>query len=255
MWEITPHYAEKLELEKKDSRYYRPVHAGIGIWQVSCGESTHDINLEARHCGCFKWDLTGIPCKYAMSAIYKSKWHPEDFVGDYFKKPAYVRAYQHLTYPNPREHDWVKTNTQDMDPSKFFKHPGRLKKNRKKGIDAVPRHSGRVRNTTITCSNCGKQGHKYTKCPIPLRPDLKIRKRKHMSNRSIPEESSEEDGARMHVPQNSSTVRGRASKMASRRGRDGERERRGRGGRGRGVVGIMQWLQVGGSSNGGASEE
>lgn len=180
VWEITPHYAEKLELEKKDSRYCRPVHAGIGIWQMSCGECTYDVNLDIRHCGCFKWDLTGIPCKHAVSAIYKSKWHPEDFISDYFNKPAYVRAYQHLIYPVPGKHDWVKTNTQDIDPPKFFKHPRRPKRNRKKGVGEVPQQSGRVRSTTITCSNCGKQGHKYTKCPVPLRPDLKIRKRKHL---------------------------------------------------------------------------
>lgn len=31
VWEITPHYVEKLELEKKDARYCRHVCAGMGI--------------------------------------------------------------------------------------------------------------------------------------------------------------------------------------------------------------------------------
>jgi hypothetical protein len=33
---------------------------------------------------------------------------------------------------------------------------------------------------TITCSNCKLQGHKYTSCTQALRPDLLIRKNKHV---------------------------------------------------------------------------
>jgi cytoskeletal protein RodZ len=32
---------------------------------------------------------------------------------------------------------------------------------------------------TITCSNCKLQGHKYTSCTQPLKPDLAIRKNNH----------------------------------------------------------------------------
>ena len=62
-WEITPCYAEKLEIEKRDARYCRHVRAGRGIWQVTCGEMTYAVNLQDRTCGCFKWDATGVPCK------------------------------------------------------------------------------------------------------------------------------------------------------------------------------------------------
>lgn len=178
-WEITPHYIEKLELEKTNSSYRRPVCAGRGIWQVSCGEYTYAVDLENRTCGCFKWDVTGIPCKHAISAIYKLRQYPEDYVNDFFKKATYEKAYQHLIYPVPGEHDWVRTTTLDIDPPKFNKHPSRPKKSRRKSVGEETQHSGRVRMTTITCSNCKNHGHKYTSCPQPLRPDLKIRKRKH----------------------------------------------------------------------------
>ena len=178
-WEITPHYIEKLELEKTNSSYCRPVCAGRGIWQVSCGEYTYAVHLENRTCGCFKWDVTGIPCNHAISAIYKLRQYPEDYVNDFFKKATYEKVYQHLIYPVPGEHDWVRTTTPDIDPPKFNKHPSRPKKSRRKSAGEETQHSGRVRMTTITCSNCKNHGHKYTSCPQPLRPDLKIRKRKH----------------------------------------------------------------------------
>lgn len=34
-WEITPTYAEKLELEKKNSKFCRPVCAAKGLWQIT----------------------------------------------------------------------------------------------------------------------------------------------------------------------------------------------------------------------------
>ncbi|KAM3242838.1 hypothetical protein ACQJBY_055058 [Aegilops geniculata] len=33
---------------------------------------------------------------------------------------------------------------------------------------------------TITCSNCGLQGHKYTSCLKQLKPELALRKNKHV---------------------------------------------------------------------------
>ena len=177
-WEITPHYAEKIEVEKRDARYCRAVCAGRGIWQVTCGEMTYAVNIHDRTC-CFKWDVTGVPCKHVVSTIYKSKQHPGDFVHDFFKKLSYQRAYQHSIYHVPSSDDWTKTDTPDIDPPKFSKHPGRPKNNRRKRGDEPSQPSGRARMTTITCSNCHKQGHKCTSCSRKLRPDLQIRKSKY----------------------------------------------------------------------------
>ncbi|EEC67236.1 hypothetical protein OsI_34166 [Oryza sativa Indica Group] len=239
-WEITPHYIEKLELEKTNSRYCRPVCAGRGIWQVSCGEYTYAVHLENRTCGCFKWDVTGIPCNHAISAIYKLRQYPEDYVNDFFKKATYEKAYQHLIYPVPGEHDWIRTTTPDIDPPKFNKHPGRPKKSRRKSAGEETQHSGRVRMTTITCSNCKNHGHKYISCPQPLRPDLKIRKRKYKSNRVILEELSYSQ----EVTFASTLLHGNQSTgMASTDHSIGRGRARG-GGRARGRGRAMHWFGV-----------
>ncbi|KAE8782018.1 hypothetical protein D1007_44767 [Hordeum vulgare] len=34
---------------------------------------------------------------------------------------------------------------------------------------------------TITCSNCGLQGHRYTNCRQQLRAELALRKNKHVA--------------------------------------------------------------------------
>ena len=73
-WDITPHYAEQLELAKKYARYCTPMISGTNLWQVTNGkgDQTHAVDLAARTCGCRRWDVTGMPCNHPCSAIIKA---------------------------------------------------------------------------------------------------------------------------------------------------------------------------------------
>ncbi|XP_024164163.1 uncharacterized protein LOC112171170 [Rosa chinensis] len=56
---------------------------GFGSPQIevqSCGGSRYVVDLTRRTCACRRWDLTGIPCKHAISAIHFMRQNPEDFV-------------------------------------------------------------------------------------------------------------------------------------------------------------------------------
>ncbi|KAK1685344.1 hypothetical protein QYE76_046192 [Lolium multiflorum] len=87
-WVICPTYAEILEENKKWSRMYISKKYVDGLSEVTnVTDKTYVVNLTARTCGCKRWDLGGIPCSHAVSAIYKAFLHPEDFVNDFFKKP------------------------------------------------------------------------------------------------------------------------------------------------------------------------
>ena len=176
-WEITPHYAEKLEMMKKYARNCTPQRADVGLWQVSSGDHTYEVNLEKNTCSCRKWDLFGLPCNHAVSAIYKAGKYPEDFVSDFYKRPFYLNSYRPVFYPMPQQHGWTKTDTEDIMPPAFKDHQkGRRQEKRRKGKFEVPKPKESSRMATITCSNCKLQGHKYTSCSQPLRPDLALRK-------------------------------------------------------------------------------
>jgi hypothetical protein len=181
-WSITPTYSEKLAMEKKYSRYCTPVISGPHLWEVTNkkGDQKHAVNLEAKTCGCRKWDVTGIPCNHACAAIIKARQKPEDYVSNFFKKPMYQEAYKPLLYPVPGPHAWSKTNTPDIVPPVFSINKGRKQEKRKKGRFEVPKPKSTSRMGTITCSNCKTQGHKYTSCTKDLRPDLQMRKNKHV---------------------------------------------------------------------------
>ena len=179
-WEITPHYAEKLELMKKYAKNCVPKRADDGLWQVASGERTYEINLQKRTCSCRKWDLSGLPCNHAVSAIYRSGKYTEDYVSEFYKKPFLLKAYKPVFYPMPHQHGWTKTNTEDIMPPAFRDHlKGRRREKRRKGKYEVPKPKETSRMATITCSNCKLQGHKYTSCSKPLRPDLALRKSQH----------------------------------------------------------------------------
>lgn len=42
---------------------------GGAKWQVECSYGTFVVDLEERTCACRKWELSGIPCLYAMAFI------------------------------------------------------------------------------------------------------------------------------------------------------------------------------------------
>ena len=72
-----------------------------------------------------------------------------------------------------------KTDSRDIDPPVFHRKKGRNQTQRRKGQFEVPKPKDTSRIGTITCSNCGKQGHRYTNCGDPLKPALAARKNKH----------------------------------------------------------------------------
>jgi hypothetical protein len=179
-WEIAPYYAEKLEVMKKYSRDCVPKRSDMGLWQVQSGKVTHEVNMVSRTCSCRKWQMTGLPCNHAVSAIHKSRMHPEDFVSEFLKKSMYMKSYNPVFYPMPAQHGWTKTDTVDIMPPAFKDHlKGRRQEKRRKGKFEVPKPRDTSRMATITCSNCSVQGHKYTSCSQPLKPELAMRKSCH----------------------------------------------------------------------------
>ena len=69
-----------------------------------------------------------------------------------------------MIYPVPGEHDWTRTSGPDIEPPKFHVKKGKRKEKRIKGRFEVPKPKDSSRMATITCSNCGLQGHRYTNC-------------------------------------------------------------------------------------------
>lgn len=75
-WEITPIVAGKLEMEKNHARYCWSYQSYLTTWEVHCSDRSFAVDINARTCACHQWQLTGIPCKHAVCALYKGI-HPK----------------------------------------------------------------------------------------------------------------------------------------------------------------------------------
>jgi hypothetical protein len=87
---------------KKIARPCVPKRVDVGLSQVASDDNTYEISLENRTCSCRKWDLYGLTCNHVVSAIYKARNHPEDFVSDFFKKTMYLNNYRPFFMAGPK---------------------------------------------------------------------------------------------------------------------------------------------------------
>lgn len=69
------------------------------------------VDLQNRSCGCRKWDMMGIPCAHAFSAILYDRGKPEDII-----------------YLMTSDDQWVKTTREVLEPSLVRTQPSRPKK-------------------------------------------------------------------------------------------------------------------------------
>lgn len=65
--------------------------------------------MEDQTCSCRVWELTGIPCSHAISAIQNMRLNPIGFVSHYYKKDAYMKTYNHCLEVIRGEPFWEET--------------------------------------------------------------------------------------------------------------------------------------------------
>jgi hypothetical protein len=85
-------------------------YAGGNLYEVRPNNKQYVVNLLKRTCGCRLWDMTGIPCAYAVFAIWYFNANPEDYVDEWYTVKMYKKAYDEIVYPMPGEDQWVKTS-------------------------------------------------------------------------------------------------------------------------------------------------
>ncbi|KAL7206726.1 hypothetical protein ACSBR2_019440 [Camellia fascicularis] len=115
----------KVEKRKLKSRVWTPTWSGGAEFEVRHGEDGYIVNLENRTSTCFKWDLTGIPCPYGVTAIFFQKDRVEDYVHAYFKKETLLRTYEPLINLMNGPDLWPKTGCDPLLPLKLKRPTGR----------------------------------------------------------------------------------------------------------------------------------
>ncbi|WMV26829.1 hypothetical protein MTR67_020214 [Solanum verrucosum] len=104
---------------------------GHGLTVMSAMQKyRHTINLTNRVCSCRTWQLRGIPCQHAISALYHIEQEPEPLVEHWYKKDTFLKAYSHLIQPIPNMKMWLETNNPRIEPPEPKQMPSRPPRNR-----------------------------------------------------------------------------------------------------------------------------
>ncbi|XP_048494607.1 uncharacterized protein LOC125494819 [Beta vulgaris subsp. vulgaris] len=123
--DLTDYATKLLEVRADESRFCHVVEAGGGEFEVLDNHVHFSIRLEARMCGCGKWQGTDIPCKHGLRFIFDQRLNPHDYVSDYYKGAAYKETYASHIHPMSDSSQWPEFELSIIHPPPFKRCAGR----------------------------------------------------------------------------------------------------------------------------------
>ncbi|RYR41607.1 hypothetical protein Ahy_A08g038014 [Arachis hypogaea] len=165
--DILPRIKLKLQKEIDASRWWFPVAAGISKFEVIRGRDKFVVDLLKKECTCRKFQMTGLPCPHAVSAINCAKDDIRKYVASCYTKAAYVACYTPMINPCNGHTMWERTTHPDVMPPPHRVPIGRPKKKRARGEGEEPQGPSTSRlGLQQKCSRCLKLGHNKRGCPL-----------------------------------------------------------------------------------------
>jgi hypothetical protein len=97
---ICPKIMKKLERNKKEADDYICHWSNNLQFEVDHShEPRRVVDLEAKTCGCGRWQLNGIPCPHAICAIYRNRRYPEEYISKWYLMDTYRLSYSPSIHP------------------------------------------------------------------------------------------------------------------------------------------------------------
>ena len=88
--------ASVVKMVEKQKKYMRDctVHqADVWEFEVDHDGESHIVNLEKKECGCYRWNLLGIPCCHALACMNIKKLSYEEYIHEAYPVVAYKATY------------------------------------------------------------------------------------------------------------------------------------------------------------------
>ncbi len=141
---MCPNVHDQLEKLKIESRFFSAMPSDRFKYEVDNDYERHVVDLTKKESTCRIWDLIDISCKHGVSAIYKNREQPEDYLHNGYLKETYLEVYNDLR-PLGR-------------PKKLRRDPDK------------PRNPHKVSrlNRDIKCGKCKKVGHNSRSCNVGI---------------------------------------------------------------------------------------
>ncbi|GAA0163763.1 hypothetical protein LIER_19554 [Lithospermum erythrorhizon] len=154
------------------ARTYQVLRANEAEFEVISHEGTHIVDIRNRCCLCRGWQLYGLPCAHAVSALLSCRQNVHRFTESCFTVTTYRKTYSQTIHPIPDKTLWKELSEEDPNaseaedimilPPKLLRLPGRPRKKRVRSED-------HCRNKRVVhCSRCNQTGHFRTTCATPI---------------------------------------------------------------------------------------
>ncbi|XP_076916079.1 uncharacterized protein LOC143575654 [Bidens hawaiensis] len=173
---LTPYATNVLETIKKEAAKYFVIWNGGEHFQVSgpFGDQ-RVVDLGQRLCACRRWEITGIPCRHTVAAMWSMQANgkqcmiPEKLVNPIYMLETWKKVYSFKVFPINGWSMWPRSQVPTiLVPPNHHKPIGRPKKVRKKSIteleDITKGNKLSKKNSTMTCSKCKQKGHNIRSC-------------------------------------------------------------------------------------------
>ncbi|KAJ9538843.1 hypothetical protein OSB04_031576 [Centaurea solstitialis] len=164
--DICPVVIKRIEAAMRSQRYWQVLPGGPMVFEVRQQSDAFIVDEFKKTCSCRMWQLSGIPCLHAVTAICYINKNPQDYVPDWFRRVKYAKTYASHICAVQGINQWPPNELNKPLPPKPRTMPGRPEKKRKRAIHEPAPHVGRVSKvgTVITCKICGGEGHNRNGC-------------------------------------------------------------------------------------------
>ncbi|XP_065623994.1 uncharacterized protein LOC136065147 [Quercus suber] len=128
------------------------------VYEIDNERERHVVDLVNRTCSCRVWDLTGIPCKHGVAAIFVNREKSEDYTHPCYYKDAYVETYKIPIPPMPGQSEWMSSGQPKPLAPIVHKPPGRPPVKRKRDADEPNPYKVSRANRPLRCGKCHQKG-------------------------------------------------------------------------------------------------
>ncbi|XP_015167368.1 uncharacterized protein [Solanum tuberosum] len=168
--DICPTIKKKLAKTMKKAANYIPQRSNMWNYEV-IGPVEGDnwgVDLYNRTCSCRQWELSGVPCKHAISSIWLKNDEVLNYVDDCYKVDTYRKIYEASILPMNGPDLWPKSLNPPPFPLSYLnnKKKGKKQKLRRKEDDepGASRMKLKRKQKSVDCRKCGKPGHNSKTC-------------------------------------------------------------------------------------------
>lgn len=109
-------------------------------FEVQNGLKSFIVDLAESKCNCKKWDITSIPCAYAIFCIFFNREDVEQYVHPCYKRTTYIACYEPIIDSINGQNMWILSGLPPVQPPIQRRPPGKPKKKKAQQLDEPRNH-------------------------------------------------------------------------------------------------------------------